>query len=124
MSPGGDARRVGAAPSPLRSLSLKIVLHANWTGEFLHLWAEDAERATAERVARPARDAATEAAPDGAPARHAFCADPQALHATLASHIKGSTEAAGFTLRLPAAGGSPLPSVRLRLLLGQSRDST
>ncbi len=105
---------------------MKIVLHANWSGEYLHLWAEDAERwSKGLRESQQAASAAGAGSPAGdAPQNslHTFCTDPERLRAALASHLKTSPDASKLTIRMPASGTSPLPSMRMRLLLGQSRD--
>ncbi len=121
--------RNGRRPRTLGDPRLKIVLHANWSGEFLHLWGEDAEK-----WARHARESGGTPPAEGAPAPHAFCADAASISEALAraggpALTQGTTPGA-LTMKLPvsllagesAGTGGAEPSSRLRLLLGQSRD--
>ncbi|GMV25084.1 MAG: hypothetical protein AMXMBFR58_11150 [Phycisphaerae bacterium] len=98
---------------------MKIVVHANWSGEFLHLWAEDAEHwARTTSHASP-----TSSADQPGDAQHPFCIDPERLADALSSvGISVNSNPGTLTLRLPGAG-VPQPSSRLRLLLGLSTQS-
>ncbi len=99
-----------------------LVLHAVWTRERLHLWAEDASLA-AQPVAVPVIAAASHAEH----VRHPFAADESKLRAALVSaHLLAGDdihhEAVPLRLSLPAttteAGVTPLPSDRLANALG------
>jgi len=87
---------------------LTHVLHANWTGARLHLWAEDAARYR-------------EPAPGGE-GGHAFAGGAEFLGA-LASRLGGvAGEASTVTLLLPSVDGRPMPSPRLAHALGLVED--
>lgn len=99
-----------------------LVLHAVWTRERLHLWAEDAALA-AQPIAVPAIAAASHAEH----VRHPFAADESQLRAALvaANLLAGDDihhEAVPLRLSLPAttteSGVTPLPSDRLANKLG------
>ncbi|MBM4111706.1 MAG: hypothetical protein FJ254_10230, partial [Phycisphaerae bacterium] len=94
-----------------------LVLHCNWSGHALHLWAEDLARARQELTATD-------------PAHHPFIANhDELLHAVRAAGILHSgthakqTELALLLPHRPLVGGAiPLPSSRLSALLGTSID--
>jgi SNF2 family DNA or RNA helicase len=88
---------------------LTLVLHANWSGGRLHLWAEDAGAyARSSRSGEPGRGAAP-----GETADHPFAASAAAL-GELAERLSGSQARPGsITLLVPCVEGAPLPSPRL-----------
>jgi non-specific serine/threonine protein kinase len=111
-----------------------LVLHAVWTRDRLHLWAEDAARIHAavsviQGAALPESSGGADSPAATAPpiAAHAFAADAAQLRAALvgAGLLAGddlATEVAPLHLALPAttteAGTTPLPSDRLANTLG------
>ncbi|MFM7133953.1 MAG: DEAD/DEAH box helicase [Planctomycetota bacterium] len=111
-----------------------LVLHAVWTREKLHLWAEDASR-TASALATAAVAATSSGKPDSRAGAghaatanaHAFAADAGALRSALVANglLAGddlAAEVAPLRLMLPATTGEhgvvALPSDRLANALG------
>lgn len=92
------------------------VLHALWSDAALHLWAESAEAWSANAEASTTEPAPAEG--EGARA-HPFAMDPAALVPSLAA---GEFAVGTRTIRVPAVEGTPLPSLRLALAVGQTLD--
>ncbi len=105
---------------------LKLVLHANWSGGKLNLWAEDAEGYAALSHAHAGAEAATEPGSSDARASeaHPFAAGAPEIAAALEAVLPGGWSDAGgsVALKLPCEP-IPQPSSRLRLLMGRAREA-
>lgn len=107
-----------------------LVLHANWTGSRLWLWAESVELCSAgnQTSRSDARGAGDGGAPQ--PVAHGGAAPVEQLRATLGSSLgraalNGGMSSGAIDLRLPAVSGDgellqPAPSSRLSHLTGHS----
>ncbi|HYE03594.1 MAG TPA: DEAD/DEAH box helicase [Phycisphaerales bacterium] len=88
------------------------VVHANWSGGALHLWAEQAG----------AQDGAPPAAEHGTPRRHPGAASSDQLRRALGAVLNGAASAGEpgeLELVLPARGGRPAASAELARLIGE-----
>lgn len=91
-----------------KSSPLTRVLHANWSGARLHLWAEEAD------LHRQAEGRE--------PGLHPFAAGHETLGSVAARLGVASGQPAALTLRLPSLDGRPTPSPRLAHALGLVED--
>jgi hypothetical protein len=106
-----------------------IVLHANWTGSRLWLWAEAVEAVVSMAALGETAEADQEQRRGGTPgqesALHPAAADTRSIVAGLAAAfgdkpLPNTLIEGAIDLRLPAVDGVPLPSSRLSHLTGHS----
>jgi SNF2 family DNA or RNA helicase len=100
------------------------ILHANWSGGALRVWAEAAELWSRRHAARagPAPTASIMPADPGARPHHPFAASAESLAAILEPLAPGriGTEPTEIALRLPAGDEDPIPSAKLAHALGHA----